>query len=353
MSVVTMNVSHPTGSYPIVVGSGVYDPSTSSGYAFSSPYVVVTDENVAPLYSQRFGDAVAVITLKAGEAEKNLGTVRTIYERLVAEGLGRDTTLIALGGGVIGDMTGFVAATYLRGVKFIQCPTTLLSMVDASVGGKTGVDLPEGKNLVGAFKQPEAVLVDIDTLDTLPDDEFASGMAEVIKHGIIGDPEMFEMLEQGQLTHNRAELVARAIEVKRKIVEKDPFETEGLRALLNLGHTFGHAVEQASQYKIKHGYGVAMGTVVAGRISAELGHCSGSLLERIEEIFPLHNLPTRIPQNLNVDDCIRIMQTDKKKKGGKVRYILPRALGDCFMTADVPTDLIRKTMLTCMTAPNI
>lgn len=340
-------VQSPSGEYAITIGRNLLaDFRAISGV--DAPYIVITDENVNPLYAQNFDDALAVITLPAGEEYKTLETINGVYGQLLAAGLDRKGVLVALGGGVIGDMTGFIAATYMRGVGFVQCPTSLLAMVDASVGGKTGVDLPEGKNLVGAFKQPEAVVVDLDTLSTLPVEEFACGMAETIKHGIINDPELFTFLERDSrpMSHDRPELhqmVESAVEVKRDVVQEDPFE-HGRRAQLNLGHTFGHAIENVSKFEVRHGEAVAMGVMVAGRVAAALGHCDDVLPNRIESTLSLHSLPVRIPADLDVDEIIETMKSDKKKAQGVIRYILPRALGDCFITADVPRDLIAQTM---------
>lgn len=342
-----ITVTNPEGFYPIYIGRNIYD--TLRDTLEDKPYVVISDSNVAPLYASQFPNALAHVTFPAGEQHKNLQTVNTLYSQLLAAGLDRTGTVVALGGGVTGDMAGFVAATYMRGVKLVQCPTSLLSMVDSSVGGKVGVDLPEGKNLVGAFKQPVAVLVDLETLHTLPEDEFASGMAEVVKHGVLDNPELFEWIEQNgselKPSHPFMEpLVTDAIEVKRATVQDDPYELHGKRALLNLGHTFGHAIEQVSGYEVKHGYGVAMGMVVAARISAELTHADALLPTRIENTLTSVGLPTRIPAELNVDQIIAAMGSDKKKKAGKLRYILPRALGECFISADVPRDLIHRTL---------
>jgi shikimate kinase / 3-dehydroquinate synthase len=242
---------------------------------------------------------------------------------------------------VVGDMAGFAAATYMRGVAFVQCPTSLLAMVDASVGAKTGVDLPQGKNLVGAFKQPQAVLADAITLQTLPPSEFAAGMAEVVKHGLIANPDLFERLMindfgvDDALIIDLQSLILDAIQVKRDVVQEDPFE-QGRRATLNLGHTFGHAIEQVSGYAIRHGEGVAMGLVAAANLSARLEYCDPALQSRIEAVLTRLHLPTRIPANLPHDKLYRAMGSDKKKAAGHLRFILLRGMGDVFVTGDVP-----------------
>jgi 3-dehydroquinate synthase len=271
-----------------------------------------------------------------------------IYEKLLASGLDRQGTIVALGGGVVGDVAGFAAATYMRGVDLVQCPTSLLAMVDASIGGKTGVDLPQGKNLVGAFKQPRIVLADVGVLGTLPRAEFAAGMAEVVKAGLIGDPMLWEALENGRWDgefweqEDMQSLVVQAVRVKRDVVEEDPFE-RGRRAVLNLGHTFGHAIEQVSNYEIRHGEAVAIGLVAAARLSASLGHCSPTLGERIEALLARLKLPTRIA-GLEAEALLVAMSSDKKKAGGRLRFVLLRGVGDVFISGDVPDAAVLSTL---------
>jgi 3-dehydroquinate synthetase len=241
-------------------------------------------------------------------------------------------------------MGGFAAACYMRGLPLAQCPTTLLAMVDASVGGKTGVDLPQGKNLVGAFKQPEVVLADVDTLDTLPAAEFSAGMAEVIKHGLIASPALLRQIREGDVRgHGLVSLLLRAIPVKIEVVESDPFEA-GRRAILNLGHTFGHAIEQASGYGVRHGEAVAMGLVCAAHLSAKLGHCRAGLQGEVERLLEAVQLPARIPGYLPAEKIFDSMGADKKKKGGKLRFVLMREVGDIFVTADVPREAVLETI---------
>ena len=337
---IRLPVTHPTGQYDVLVGAALL-PNLAKHAHIRGPIVLITDSNVGPLHASRCGEVACVVTIPAGEQHKTLATVQTIYNELLAAGIDRQATVVALGGGVVGDVAGFVAATYMRGVDFVQCPTTLLSMVDASVGGKTGVDLPQGKNLVGAFKQPTAVLADITTLQTLPKEEFASGMAEVVKHGLIGNPELFRRLESGDWRLNvqsplsdLQSLVATAIEVKRDVVQEDPFE-QGRRATLNLGHTFGHAVEQVSGYKVRHGEGVAMGLVAAANLSARLEYCDPALQGRIEAVLQAQNLPTRIPPQFDPVAIYQTMFSDKKKAAGKLRFILLQDVGDVFVEGDV------------------
>lgn len=346
-----LSVSHPTGQYEVVVGEGLLDRLVELA-GIRGPFVVVTDGNVGPLYAERCVGATAVITLPAGEQHKTLATVARIYDELLAAGLDRKGTIVALGGGVIGDMAGFAAATYLRGVDFVQCPTSLLAMVDASVGGKVGVDLAQGKNLVGAFKQPTAVLADTTTLATLPPAELSAGMAEVIKHGLIANPGLFERLEIGDWRlaaslqfpiSNLQSLIVEAIQVKRDVVQEDPFE-QGQRALLNLGHTFGHAIEQVSGYAIRHGEGVALGLVAAANLSARLGYCDPALQGRIETALARAGLPRRIPAALSPEALYQAMGHDKKKAAGALRFILLRNVGDAFVCGGVAETAVLATL---------
>jgi shikimate kinase/3-dehydroquinate synthase len=289
-----------------------------------------------------------------GEAYKTLQTVSDLYDRFAAAKLARSEPVIALGGGVIGDMAGFVAATWLRGVPFIQIPTSLLSMVDASVGGKVAVDLPAGKNLVGAFKQPELVLIDPTLLSTLPSGEFRSGLAEVLKTGIINDPALFERLAEGErqatndegsrsiplgrTTSDMVGMIADAVRVKARIVERDPYEL-GDRAWLNLGHTFGHALELLSSYTLRHGDAVALGMIAAAEMSAALGHCDAALPPRITAAIERLGLPTR--HAFDPAAALAAMGTDKKRRGRSLRFVLIRRIGEVFVAENVPEAEIR------------
>jgi len=309
------------------------------------PTALITDPNVGPLYAESC-QTDHVITLPAGEQYKTLASVQTIYDALLAANLDRKGSLLALGGGVIGDVTGFAAATYLRGLPFVQLPTSLLAMVDASVGGKTGVDLPQGKNLVGAFKQPAAVLADVVTLQTLPALEFSAGMAEVIKHGLLAAPALLHQIETtGQTASPIAlrSLLLRAIQVKQQVVEADPYE-QGRRATLNLGHTFAHAIEQVSHYAIRHGEAVGMGLVAAADLSARLGHANPALTDQIRGWLAQVGLPTAIPAHLPPTSLLAAMQTDKKKDAGKMRYVLLRAIGDPLVTDQVSPAAVVETL---------
>jgi 3-dehydroquinate synthase len=344
-------VESPNGRYNVIVGQQLL-PKIRELAQLEGPVVVVTDSNVGRLYANQLDSAapIDIISVPAGEYYKRLETVAFLYDQFLEASLDRQGTVVALGGGVVGDMAGFAAATYMRGVQFVQCPTSLLAMVDASVGGKTGVDLPQGKNLVGAFKQPTAVIADLDTLKTLPPEEFAAGMAEVIKAGLIGAPHLFAQLESSEQAIHRqspastlSSMVVDTIKVKQEVVQADPFENSR-RAVLNLGHTFGHAIEQVSGYRVSHGYGVAMGLVAAARLSAVLGHCNPSLEQRIERVLIKHQLPTRIPADLSSDAIIEAMSSDKKKSAGQIRFILIRAVGDVFISRDVPETAVLQSI---------
>ncbi len=360
-------VHFPGGNYQVSVGWNIL-PHLEDYILLSDQSVVVTDSNVGPLYSQDIlaAEATKIVTLPAGEKHKTLQSIRDIYDQLLDAGIDRRGTIIALGGGVVGDMAGFAAATYMRGIRFIQCPTTVLSMVDASVGGKTGVDLPQGKNLVGAFKQPAAVVADLATLKTLPKSEFSGGMAEIVKHGIIASPHLLTRLStidwfvdddneqklpayqygaNGKFSsgHEMHKLIVEAILIKRDIVESDPFESD-MRMLLNLGHTFAHAIEQVSSYQVTHGQAVALGLVAATNLSARLGHCRVDFQQYIEEILIRLGLPIRIPSYLPTHSIIWAMGKDKKKTAGRLNFILVREAGDVFISNQATESDVTQTL---------
>jgi 3-dehydroquinate synthase len=347
-----INVSHPTGSYPIYLDKGVLIKTGQylAGLGYSGRCAVITNETVGPLHAgplltslREAGFEPTRIDIPDGEQFKTLDTVADLYDQLVEAKLDRRSPIIALGGGVVGDVAGFVAVSYLRGVPFVQIPTSLLAMVDASVGGKTGVDLPQGKNLIGAFKQPEMVVIDPDVLSTLPEVEFRAGLAEVVKHGIIDAPQLFAALEKRQ--YDLTWMLFEAISVKVRIVQEDPFE-QGRRAVLNLGHTFGHAFEQLSHYEIRHGEGVAMGLACAAQLAARLGHCSGDTTERIMSLLDQLNLPFD-PPTYAFADVWATMFTDKKRQGNTVRFILPRAIGDVDIFNNVTEADVRAILDDC------
>ncbi|HLA98033.1 MAG TPA: 3-dehydroquinate synthase [Anaerolineales bacterium] len=300
------------------------------------PVAVVSDANVARLYApqvmkslEETGYAASLVEIPAGEEQKNLRTVERLWASFLTVGLDRAGTVVALGGGVVGDLAGFAAAIYLRGVGWVSVPTTLLSMVDASLGGKTGVDLPQGKNLVGSFHPPRLVLADPDTLESLPPEELRSGMAEAIKHGLIADPELFSRCAQGwdAVAADWDWLVRRAMAVKIQIIEADPYE-RGRRAALNLGHTLGHAIERASDYRLRHGEAVAIGMLAAARLAVRLEMAPAELASRLEAVLRGLGLPRRIPENLDRDKILEYMGVDKKRAGGKPRFVLPVGVGE-------------------------
>ena len=331
-------------SYPIFIGSGLLGGGFDlSAHVRGPDCLVVTNETVEPLYLDALvailtGKQVRVISLPDGEAYKTLETVEDILDTLVENGANRDTTVVALGGGVVGDIAGFAAACYMRGVDFVQVPTTLLAQVDSSVGGKTGVNHASGKNLIGAFHQPRAVLIDTGTLKTLPDRELKAGLAEVIKYGAIVDADFFAWIEDNleALIARDADALAAAVrrscELKAEIVAEDERES-GRRALLNFGHTFGHAIEHCQGYGAwLHGEAVAAGMVMAAQLSAS----DAALAGRIERLLERAGLPTR-PPAIAANDLLAAMSLDKKVQGKQLRFVLLRSLGDAFVTSDYDT----------------
>jgi len=340
-------------SYPIYIGSGLLkDPFWVKAHIPHSKVMIVTNPSIAswylPLIQSQFQNSQCDVTLlPEGEAFKNLNILYLIFDELLTHGHHRDTCIIALGGGVIGDMAGFAASCYQRGVPFIQIPTSLLAQVDSSVGGKTGVNHPLGKNMIGAFYQPQAVVIDTETLQTLPTREFNAGLAEVIKYGLMFDKEFFEWLEKNMdkiLAKDPEALqttLHRCCEIKAEIVSKDERE-EGLRALLNFGHTFGHAFEGAQGYgEWLHGEAVAAGMMVALYLSMD---CSESLsledIQRVERLLKKCQLPTQAPQSVSIKDCLAWMRRDKKIKDDKMRFILLHSLGEAFIHETVPMEKV-------------
>jgi len=345
-------VRHPGGAYDIYVSEGMLDhvggALRAAGVAAGTCVALISNDVVAPLYATAVEDALRVCglqpftcTIPDGEQHKSLATVSSLYDQFLTAGLDRSGIVLALGGGVTGDIAGFAASTYMRGVGFAQVPTTLLSMVDSSVGGKTGVDLPQGKNLVGAFKQPAVVVIDPHVLHTLEEPEFRSGMAEVIKHGVIGAPDLIDDLEaRDGTTHTDvgALQIARALRVKIEVVEEDPYE-RGRRAVLNLGHTVGHALEALSHFKLCHGEAVAIGMVAAARIAVALGRAESAMADRMEALLAQYGLPVRCPA-FEAADIWRAMAHDKKRHHGTLRWILPDAIGKVSVVTDVPQQVV-------------
>ena len=354
----TLKVELAGRSYPIHIGRNlISDANLILPHLKRKHVAVVTNTTVAPLYLSKLtrsleaaGVSVLPIILPDGEVFKNTQTLNTIYDALLQNRCERSTTLIALGGGVIGDLTGYAAATYLRGVPFIQIPTTLLSQVDSSVGGKTGINHPLGKNMIGAFYQPQVVLADIETLKTLPPREFSAGMAEVIKYGLMRDAEFFDWLENNVdalMWHDEKALsyaIYRSCQNKADLVALDEHE-QGDRALLNLGHTFGHAIENAMGYGVwLHGEAVAAGTVLAANLSQRLGWLTAADSNRVTSILQAAKLPVTAP-NLGVDRYLDLMGHDKKVEDGKIRLVLQQGIGKAVISSDYSADKLKETLL--------
>jgi 3-dehydroquinate synthase len=322
------------GGYDVLVGKLEQIGNLLRARGLLNP-IVVTDENVGKFHAEgvmaslrNAGFAPKVITIPAGEDYKNLETIQKLWHGFLEHGLDRKSTVIALGGGVVGDMTGFAAATYMRGIHWVGIPTTLLAMVDASLGGKTGFDLPEGKNLVGSFYPPRLVLADPQVLKTLPERELISGMAEVLKHGIISDPELFDLCAHGLgcVKDDLEQVVKRAMAVKIRVIEEDPYE-RGLRAALNLGHTVGHAVELVSKFQLRHGEAIAIGMVAEAQLAEQLKVASAGLADTIEAVLLKLGLPVLIPEEYPRAEILRAMRVDKKKNAKAIRFALPAEIG--------------------------
>jgi 3-dehydroquinate synthase len=351
----TLKVELGSRSYPILIGDGLLAQSELlRQHVPARDVLIVSNTTVAPLYldtllaglgPRRIVEAI----LPDGESHKTLTNVARILDVLVANRFGRDCTVIALGGGVVGDMAGFAAACYQRGVSYVQVPTTLLSQVDSSVGGKTGVNHPGGKNLIGAFHQPVVVLVDTSTLATLPARELKAGLAEVIKYGLICDPVFFAWLEAhvGELLGGDpaalAHVIRRSCEIKAAIVARDERE-QGDRALLNLGHTFGHAIESATRYtQWLHGEAIGAGLMMAATMSRECGLMTEEEVARVRSLLERTGLPTRI-EAVQPETALEHMRIDKKVQGGRIRLVLLRKIGDAFMTADYSEAALDRTL---------
>ncbi|MFL9709500.1 3-dehydroquinate synthase [Methylobacillus sp. Pita1] len=353
----TLHVDLGERSYPIHIGRGLLtQPELILQHLKRKQVAIVTNTTVAPLYLEKLaqslrdaGVKVIPIVLPDGEAYKNAATLNLIYDALLENRCERSTTVIALGGGVIGDLAGYAAATYLRGVPFIQVPTTLLSQVDSSVGGKTGINHPLGKNMIGAFYQPQVVLADIDTLSTLPERELSAGLAEVIKYGLIRDEPFFAWQEANMQkllaleTEAMSYAIYRSCENKAEVVAADERES-GERALLNLGHTFGHAIENAMGYGVwLHGEAVAAGTILAADLSHRLGWLNDGDIDRIKAIFKEARLPIEAPA-LGVDRYLDLMGLDKKVVDGQIRLVLQQGIGKSLVTSDYDANLLKETL---------
>lgn len=344
-------------SYPIYIGSGLLaDRQIITSHINGEQVCIISNDVVAPLYLEKLkelltGYQVSEFILPDGEAEKTLDNIAQIYDALLSNRLERNVTIIALGGGVVGDMAGFVAATYLRGVNFIQVPTTLLAQVDSSVGGKTGVNRPLGKNMVGAFYQPQCVLADTDTLNTLPDKELRAGLAEVIKYGLINNLDFFNWLESNTDNLKRRDegsliqAIKTSCEEKAAIVGADEKES-GIRAILNLGHTFGHAIETAMGYGTwLHGEAVATGMLMAADLSWRIGNLTIQDVARVKKLLQAAGLPVVPPESITNSEYLSLMSRDKKNIQGSIRFILLKKIGKALISSNVAPEVLEQTLL--------
>ncbi len=349
---VTINVELGERSYPISIESDILSQSSLlQSIVDKKRVVVVSNQSIADRYVEKLSLALSpkrfeLILIPDGEQYKNLQTFESVIGELLTMSAGRDTLLVALGGGVVGDLTGYVAASFQRGISFIQIPTTLLAQVDSSVGGKTAVNHPLGKNMIGAFYQPKAVIIDTTTLNTLPPREFSAGMAEVIKYGIIYDLAFFEWLEENQEALKSKDqqalvyAIRRSCEIKAEIVAQDEKES-GIRALLNLGHTFGHAIEAEQGYgNWLHGEAVAAGMILAAKASEAKGWLETSETRRIVDLVESFELPVNKPDGMGYSPFMQHMRRDKKVDAGQIRFVLPKGLGSAVVTSDLSSDLL-------------
>ncbi len=353
-----LEVKLPTLTYPIVVGSNLLsDTHLLHEYVVADQVLIVTNETIAPLYLEKVRQVFSeiqtdVLILKDGESYKNQYSLFAIYDELVRCKHHRDTTLIALGGGVVGDLVGFAASTYQRGVNFIQLPTTLLSQVDASVGGKTAINYLQAKNMIGSFYQPNAVIIDIETLKTLPSREFNAGLAEVIKYGLLEGGgfllQLTEMLNSGitpDLTVELSDLIWQCCRVKAKFVEADERES-GCRALLNLGHTFAHALEAITDYQQwLHGEAVGIGLYCAALLSQQLGYLTKEDVALVDGLLTRAHLPRRIPKTIDLDYLQALMWNDKKIKHKQLRFVLMKGFGNCYVENKITKKILHQILL--------
>lgn len=329
-------------SYNIVIEEGVLEkiPEILKKAGLGHKFAIITDSTVKPLYAEDLSQSIKktdldnkIISFPAGEENKSREVKAWIEDQMLEDKFGRDSAVIALGGGVVGDIAGYVAASYTRGLPYVQIPTTLVACVDSSIGGKTAVDTPHGKNLIGAFYQPWAVFIDVNTLLTLNKKEIQEGLAEVIKYGVIKDPELFSYLEEKMdlvFSYDKAALtyiIKTGCEIKGHVVENDERESN-LRKILNFGHTIGHAVENLSDYKISHGQAISIGMVAEGKLAVEMGIWSENELRQMTNLIEKAGLPTEIPEYMKVDQIIDAMKLDKKSRGGHIEMVLPNRIGD-------------------------
>ena len=353
-SIVSVNLADR--SYEIEIGDGNLEHVADfvQQRRPTSHVVVVTDTNVDPLHADKLADRLTedsieahVLVVDAGERSKSPEVAQDLWETMLQEGVDRDSVVMAVGGGVVGDLGGFIAATFARGLDFFQAPTSLLAQVDSSVGGKVGVNLPGGKNMVGAFWQPKGVIIDVQVLATLPDREYRSGMAEVVKYGVIMDADFFKYLEEHADALNARdktvlrEVIARSCRLKADVVEADEREESGRRAILNYGHTFCHAIEAATHYEgVLHGEGVAIGMIGESRLAERLGRIDAAATQRQFDLLTKLGLPTECPAGLDPEELVRLMWRDKKVKDGELRFVLPSRIGAVDLVGDIAEEAI-------------
>ncbi len=356
----TVRVELAERSYDIEIGEGNLSGIASFLQArrAAEHVVVVTDSNVDPLHADKLADRLTeesleahVLVIDAGETSKSPEVAQDLWETMLQEGVDRQSIVLAVGGGVVGDLAGFVAATFARGLDFFQVPTTLLAQVDSSVGGKVGVNLPGGKNMVGAFWQPRGVVIDVDVLSTLPDREFRAGLAEVVKYGVIMDADFFSYLEANSDAINQRDsttlrhIIARSCQLKAEVVQADEREESGRRAILNYGHTFCHAIEAATNYQgVLHGEGVAIGMVCASRLAESQGFVTADDTRRQIEVLQKLHLPVECPSELDGEELMQLMWRDKKVQAGQLRFVLPKRIGEVALVGDLPAEAILKAI---------
>lgn len=356
----TVKVRLAVRGYDILIGRDLLNDSAIliAAHQGIEHALLITDENVRPHAEvvasslTSAGKRVSQLVVPAGEQSKSIACADRLWQDALQAGTHRQTVVVAVGGGVVGDLAGFIAATFARGLDFVQIPTTLLAHVDSSVGGKVGINLPGAKNMVGAFWQPKFVLIDTDVLSTLPDREYRAGLAEVVKYGVILDKDFFGFLESNvEAIHRRetkvlVETIARCCQLKADVVEADERETSGRRAMLNYGHTFGHAIEAIAGYgEFLHGEAISIGMLCASRLAESLAMIDSRVTDRQEKLLTALGLPTEMPKSLDLNALIDAMQHDKKVEHGKLRFILPDRLGNVILVGDVDSDLVRTSMV--------
>ncbi len=355
---IQVDISLPKETYPIIIHPDQFDLSRIKAQLKGRKVMIVSNETVAPLYLQTvvelFNDNLVFnCILKDGEKYKNMQSWQMIIDHLASKQFNRSDVLVSLGGGVIGDMTGFAAASWMRGIDYIQMPTTLLSQIDASVGGKTGINHSQGKNLIGAFHQPKAVIINIDSLNTLPEREFNAGIGEAIKYGGIDQLPFFYWLSQevdaikNKTPEILMQLISQCCQFKADIVEQDEKE-QGVRALLNLGHTFGHAIETATNYHYLHGEAVGLGMVMAAELSAQMGYCEASIRKMLENLLQAFDLPIMLESNISANTLLRLMKSDKKVINDEHRLILMKGLGGSFIAEGIKDTDILSALNSCL-----